>query len=564
MRPVLVSLTLVLMFSMGLGPSYAQDTPVTLYLNGKIITVDDYFSIKEAVAVRGERIIAVDSNDVIHALASDSTRIIDLAGRTVIPGLIDNHNHVVRATEYWPNDARLDGVTSRSQALIILKAKADLLASGEWLMSLGGWAESQFSDSSRDFTLDELDAVSSKRPVFIQSVYDHAYGNTVWFEAMGIPLTATMAEQRTARGLAAYAARDSKGRITGRLNGGFQMIAMAISRFPAVGAERQTQAIKTALSYLNSIGLTSIFDPGGIGIKQESYERIHSLSDGEGLTVRVFHTLNMGVPTTHEQAKMFIKRINSVKPFQGNAYFDLIAMGEIYYGPFHWDNTISPVTPTVDDIAIGKEILTAAAAGGWPVQTHAMQPKTIDYLLNVIEEINEEYPVRQLRWSITHADNISQAQFDRVRHLGMNLQMRSISVLGDRKKVLEEFGDAGYLMPPLRQIQKSSVPFGLGTDGTKAGQINPFVTLWWAVSGRALNGSVVLRDTITREEALIAHTRSNAYMMFQEAQIGAIKPGLYADMLVLDRDYLSVPEEQIKEIRPIATIVGGRIVHGQL
>jgi predicted amidohydrolase YtcJ len=179
-------------------------------------------------------------------------------------------------------------------------------------------------------------------------------------------------------------------------------------------------------------------------------------------------------------------------------------------------------------------------------------------------DINEEYPLRQLRWSITHADNIGASQIERARHLGMNLQMRSISVLGDRQPVIDKFGDAAFDMPPMRLVQDSGIPFGLGTDGTKANQIAPFVTLWWAVTGRALSGESVMRQTLTREEALIAHSRSNAYLMFQEANLGSIKPGLLADMLVLDRDYLTVPEDQIKDIRPVATIVGGRLVSGEL
>jgi hypothetical protein len=146
----------------------------------------------------------------------------------------------------------------------------------------------------------------------------------------------------------------------------------------------------------------------------------------------------------------------------------------------------------------------------------------------------------------------------------MNLQLRSISVLGNRAEVLAQFGETAYHMPPLRLVQDSGVPFGLGTDGTKAGQIDPFVTLWWAVTGRALNGETVLEETLTREEALIAHTRSNAYLMFQEGNLGALKPGLLADLLVLDRDYLSVPADEIKSIRPVATLVGGRVVHGEL
>ena len=563
MRNILVGLSALILLAL-LVNSHAQEAPDTIYFNGKIVTVDDFFSIEEAVAVRGNTIQAVGSNQEISSLKGDSTLVLDLQGRTVIPGLIDNHNHVVRATEYWPNDARLDGVTSRSKALEVLKAKADELPPGEWLMSLGGWAESQFSDSKRDFTLAELDAISTDRPVFIQSVYDHAYGNKAWFNAMGIPLSASKQEQEKAVGLASYVLRDDQGRLTGRLNGGFAMIGQAIAGFPPVAAEKQAAAIKTSMTFLNSIGLTTIYDPGGMGIKQESYERIRQMAASEGIPVRVFHTLNGDIPRRPEQAREFIERIKASKPFQGNAAIDLLAVGEIYYGPFHWDNNLNHVTPSEDDIAVGKEVLMAAAAGGWSVQTHAMQPQTIDVLLDAFEEVNQEYPMRHLRWTITHADNISPTQFERARHLGLNLQLRSTPVLGNRAAIEDKFGDASYQMPPLRQVQESGIPFGLGSDGTKANQINPFVTLWWAVSGKALNGDVVTRQTLSREEALIAHTRSNAYLLFQEMRLGTIKPGLLADMLVLDRDYLSVPVDEIKDIRPVATIVDGEIVFGEL
>ncbi|HSG65958.1 MAG TPA: amidohydrolase family protein [Gammaproteobacteria bacterium] len=546
------------------APALAQQAPDLLLLNGKIVTVDEQFSIRQAVAIRGERIVAVGDSERLRASAGPATRIVDLGGRTVIPGLIDNHNHVIRATEYWPNEARLDGVTSRADALARLAAKEAALAEGDWLMTLGGWIETQFTDSRADLTLAELDAIAPDRPAFVQAVYDHAYGNTAWFEAMGIPLVLDAASRRAATGLGARVLRDAQGRITGRLDGGFPMIALAIERFPPVPAERQTAAIRTAFGYLNGIGLTSVFDPGGLGIKQESYGRIAALANAGELTVRIFHTLSAGVPATPEEARALVERIETARPFQGSDAFDLIAMGEIYYGPFHWDNELEPRRPTAEDNAVGRAILTAAAAGGWSVQTHSMQPETIDNLLDVIASINADFPLRQLRWSVTHADNIGAPEIERVRALGMNLQLRSISVLGNRAAVFERFGDAAYHMPPLRLVQDSGVPFGLGTDGTKAGQIDPFVTLWWAVTGRALNGQVVLEETLTREEALIAHTRSNAYLMFQEGRLGALKPGLLADLLVLDRDYLTVPADEIKSIRPVATLVGGRLVHGSL
>lgn len=542
----------------------AQESPDQIFLNGKIATVDDFFSISEAVAIKGERILAVGTNEEIESLSEPSTPRTDLDGRTVIPGLIDNHNHVVRATEYWPNEARLDGVTSRSEALEILNAKAETLASGNWLMSLGGWSEAQFIDSQADFTLAELDAVAPERPAFIQSVYHHAFGNTAWFNAMGIPLNASQEEQSAAVGLAAHVVRDVSGQVTGRLNGGFPMIELALQNFPPVSSEQQIEAIKSSFAHLNSIGLTTVYDPAGVGIRRESYARLREIALDSGLTVRIYHTLGGSTPRTPQDARDLIAEIERSKPFQGNAFVDLIAVGEIYYTPFHWDNTLRPTAPESNDIAWARQILIASAQGGWSVQTHATQPETIDYLLNLVAEVNQIHPVRQLRWSITHADNINAEQLERARHLGMNIQLRSNMVMGGRTPIFEEFGDAAYDMPPLRMVQNSGVSYGLGTDGTKAAQINPFVTLWWAVTGKALNGEVIQHQTLTREEALIATTRANALLMFQEQNIGAIKPGLLADMLVLDRDYFTVPADEIKDIRPVATIVGGRIVYGSL
>lgn len=547
-------------------PLHAQQPPDMILLNGKIVTVDDFFSIQEAVAIRGERITAVGSNAVIEAMAGPATRSVDLGGRTVIPGLIDNHNHVIRATEYWPNEARLDGITSRLEALAVLEAKANALPEGEWLMSLGGWTENQFIGNKADFTLEELDEIAPGRPAFIQSTYDHAFVNTAWFVEMGIPLEAGFDERSNATGLASYVVRDEAGAATGRLNGGITMVLIATERFPEVTAERQMDAIRTAFTHLNEIGLTTVYDPAGGGIQEESYPRIHALAADNGLTVRIFHTLFGGAPSTPEGAQAIVEEINSSRPFQGDDTVDLIAIGEIYYAPFHWDSLFTPSSPTAEDLAAARSILMASAEGGWSVQTHASQPETIDTLLDVMTEINEVYPLRQLRWSITHADLVGRAQIERMRHLGMNLQMRSVSVLHQprRGRLLEEMGEAGLHVPPLRMIQESGIPWGLGTDGTKATQINPFVTLWWAVTGLALNGDTVLSETLTREEALIAHTRSNALLMFQEGNIGAIRPGLMADMLVLDRDYLTVPESEIKEILPAATMVGGRVVSGAL
>src|SRR4030095_6869722 len=152
----------------------AQQPIADLILTGgKIITVDDRFTIAQAVAIKGERIIAVGKNQDIAKLAGAATRKIDLGGKTVIPGLIDNHAHFVRVAEHWHQEMRLDGVTSRKQALRILGERVRAARPGDWIVTLGGWSEEQFTDEPRGFSLEELDRIAPDNPVVLQAVYNH-------------------------------------------------------------------------------------------------------------------------------------------------------------------------------------------------------------------------------------------------------------------------------------------------------------------------------------------------------------------------------------------------------
>jgi len=155
---------------------------------------------------------------------------------------------------------------------------------------------------------------------------------------------------------------------------------------------------------------------------------------------------------------------------------------------------------------------------------------------------------------VTHAEGLTPVQLERARRLGVTVQLRSQSVIRASRAAVA----------PLKLLAGSGLSWGLGTDGTRAAQINPFVSLWWAVTGRSLGGTQIIDEPLTREQALIAHTRSNAQLMFRENYLGSISPGLLADLLVLGRDYLTVPEDEISDIKPTATMVGGTVVYGAL
>jgi predicted amidohydrolase YtcJ len=535
--------------------------PDKVLINGKIITVDDQFSIAEALAISGTRIQAVGSNAAIRARAGQDTEIVDLGGRAVIPGLIDSHLHVIRASEHWSTQARFDAVLSRAAALERVREVVARARPGEWIYSLGGWIEEQFRDDPRGFTRAELDAIAPRNPVFLQAEYERAYVNSAYLKAVGFPVRADQAYIAAARGLAADVVRDDQGVATGVLDGGFWMVSRAIEKFPVVSPQVQNEGIRALTRDLNRLGLTSVFDPGGMGIQPQSYERFRDMASRGELTVRVFHTLSPELTGSGEkQVAAVISALEKQRPFQGDDYFDLLALGEVYYRDFHFDSMTHTVQPGPAEIDAARRILTAAAQHGWQVQTHATHPTTMKNLFDLMEEINAVHPLRQLRWSITHADSIDATSLERARALGMNIQLRSTPVIGGMDEAAEMYGERLLDMPPLRLVQDSGVTFGLTTDGTKASQINPFVTLWWAVSGKKLDGRTITRQTLTRQEALIAHTRSNALMMFQESRSGALKPGLLADLVVLDRDYLTVPVDEIAAIKPVATMVGGAFV----
>jgi hypothetical protein len=215
---------------------------------------------------------------------------------------------------------------------------------------------------------------------------------------------------------------------------------------------------------------------------------------------------------------------------------------------------------SADDLVQWRRIATEIAKAGLPLHVHAELEDTIDAMLDQIEAVNKEYPVKNLRWTLAHVNRLNASHLARMRELGLYAAVHPWAVINGAIQH-RIFGDSGYDMPALRTIQESGVMWGLGSDGNRANQILPFTTLWWAVTGKMVGGMKVLRQTISREDALIAHTRRNAFFVFQEDSLGSIQPGRLADLVVLDRDYLTIPEDEIKDISPVMTMVGGRIVY---
>ena len=460
--------------------------------------------------------------------------------------------HLLRGAETWMNELRWDGVYSRKQAIDMIRARAKQVGSGQWVFNIGGWAHQQFTDDPRPFTREELDRIAPDNPVALQESYYQVFLNSRGMEAFGIaPNKADPPEL-----VKGSVMRDASGNPTGIIKGDIAATRPIAAKMPHVPPEELEASATALVRDMNRAGLTSF---GVAGCNTDVRDIFEKWKEQGRLNVRAF-CIGGAAAGTPEQADKSIQQIAKMKLFQGDDYIDNIFFGESVYGPLH--DPMFAVTPKLlpDQLAQWRRMAMAIAAAGLSLHVHVELHDTIDAFLDQIDAVNKEHPIKNLRWVLVHVNQINAAQLERMKNFGMYAAVSPWAVINGGI-MHEEFGDGAFDMPPLATIQNSGILWGLGTDATAANQYLPFTTLYFAVTGKMAGGLKVIRQTVSREDALIAHTRNNAFFVFQEDNLGAIQPGKLADLLVLDRDYLTIPADQIKDIKPVLTMVGGRIVY---
>jgi predicted amidohydrolase YtcJ len=519
--------------------------------NGKIITVDERFTIAQAVAIRGERIVATGTNQDIGRLGGPNTRRIDLKGKSVTPGLIDNHMHLLRAGNTWLLELRFDGVDSRKHAIEMVKARAKAVGAGGWVFNIGGWAHQQFADDPKPFTRDELDQIAPDNPVALQESYYQVFLNSRALKAFGIEPNMPDPSDFVKGSIM----RDAGGKPTGVIKGDIAATRPVAARMPKIPPDQLEASSLALVKDMNRAGLTSF---GVAGCNADVLDIFQKWKAQDRLNVRVY-CIGGAAAGTPDAVDRSVQQIAQMKLFQGDNFVDNVFFGESVYTPLHDPMFALKSNPSPDQLAQWRRMATAIAKAGLPLHVHAELHDTIDAFLDQIEAVNKEYPIRNLRWTLAHINQINAPQLERMKKLGMYAAVHPWAVINGAI-MHEGFGDGAFDMPPLATIQSSGIMWGFGTDATAANQYLPFTTLYFAVTGKMAGGTKVIRQTISREDALIAHTRRNAFFVFQEDNLGSIQPGKLADLLVLDRDYLTIPADQIKDIKPVMTIVGGRVV----
>lgn len=532
--------------------------PDVIFVNGKITTLDKKHPEVSAIALGNGKVVAIGSDREVRAVAGPKTEVIDLNGRRVIPGLNDSHLHLIRGGLNYNMELRWDGVRSLADALAMLKVQAARTPAPQWVRVVGGWSEFQFKER-RMPTLAEINAAAPNTPVFILHLYDRAMLNAAALRAAGI----TKESPDPAGG---RIERDAKGNPTGMLiaEPNAMILYSTLAKGPKLPIEDQVNSTRHFMRELNRLGVTSCIDAGG-GFQNypDDYQVIERLHKAGQMTVRIAYNLFTQKPGG--ELADFQKWTGMVKPYSGDGYFRHNGAGEmLVFSAADFEDFLQPRPDMPEKMEKELEgVVRHLVEQRWPFRLHATYDETIDRALDVFEAVNGHTAFSGLRWFFDHAETVTDRNLERIKKLGGGIAVQHRMAFQGEYFVDRYGKEAAKNSPPLRRMLDMGVPVGGGTDATRVASYNPFVSLYWLATGKTVGGLSLYgnRNILGREEALRLWTTGSAYKSSEEDVKGSLSPGMYADLAVLSNDFMSIPDEAIKDIVSVLTVVGGKIVY---
>ena len=550
-----------------------NDAPADLILHhGKIVTVDAKFSIQEAIAIRRERIVAVGSNADVLKLKGEKTKLVDLAGKTVLPGLIDSHTHPTDAcmVEF---DHPIPEMESIADVLKYIEARAKASSPGEWIVVrqvfITRLKEQRYPSKA------ELDKAAPHNPVL------YATGPDASVNTQALTLSKIDKDFKVTDGGAGHAEKDSvTGEPTGILRNCTRYVKSQPSGRQATEADRVEHLLQLFRDY-QSVGLTGIVDrnasPGAI-------ERYRKLRDAGKLPIRVAVSHQMDTLGATEEIQKNIRNVAANPLCQGDAMLRIIGIktfldGGMLTGSAYMRQPwgVSKIY-AIDDPAyrgllfIPKDKLAAivrtTVESKLQFTAHSVGDGAVHALLDAYEEVNKTTPIQSTRPCITHSNFMSPEAIARCKQLGVAVDIQPAWLYLDTRTLTAQFGNERLRwFQPLKSLFENGVLAGGGSDHMqKIGSLrsvnpyNPFLGMWTTITRRAkwYDGRLHPEEALTREQAIRFYTINNAKLMFLEEQTGSLEPGKLADLVVLDRDILTCPEDEIRDIKCLQTYVGGR------
>src|SRR6266849_6472125 len=529
----------------------------TILHNARIAT-NQVPSFVEAVAISAGKISAAGNDDEILRLRETRTQVIDANGRTVIPGLNDSHMHPIRGGLNYNMELRWDGVPSLADALRMLKEQAARTPAPQWVRVVGGWTEFQFAER-RMPTLDEINEAAPDTPVFVLHLYDRALLNRAALRAVGYDKNAPDFP-------AGEVQRDSRGNPTGLLiaKPNANILYSTLAKGPKLSREDQLNSSRLFFRELNRFGLTSVIDAGG-GFQNypDDYGVVNELHRNGELSIRLAYNLFTQKPK--QELSDFQNWTKMTKPGAGDDFYRVNGAGEnLVFTAADFEGFLQPrpdMLPVMESEL--KAVIRHLVENRWPFRLHTTYNETIERALSVYEEVNREIPFDGLHWFFDHCETISDRNIERVKALGGGIAVQDRMAFQGEYFIDRYGAKQARRTPPIRRMLELGVPVGAGTDATRVSSYNPFVSLYWLITGKTIGGTALYQEDnrIERTEALRLYTVGSSWFSSEDGKKGSLAPGQLADLAVLSADYFSIPEDEIKRLESVLTIVGGKIVY---
>jgi predicted amidohydrolase YtcJ len=534
----------------------ADAPPDLIVHNAKVTTLQSDRPEVQAFAVRGEKVTAFGEDAEIMRLCASNTRLVDAGGRRVIPGLNDSHFHLARGGRDYNLELRWDGVESLQRGLQMIAEQALRTPSGQWVRVVGGWSPYQFKEK-RMPTVAELNAAAPETPVYVLFAYSEGLLNKAGVAALG-----WRADTKPPEG-GSYEFVDG-GAILRKPAAAYT----PIGKLPPLSAEDQVNSTQHFFRELNRFGLTSALDAGATNLPYpDDYQALAKLAARPAFPIRVSNLLFAQRPGIERE---FYEKLSvEEKPNVNRAASRL--NGYVFEGAGEvlvWSSTdfedFMAARPELNPQMEREltEVTRLVAQKQWPIRQHATYDQSISRILDVFEPIFHETGYRA-RWGIDHAETITPRNIARIKAMGGAIAIQDRMAFAGEYFVERYGAEAAAHAPPIRQMLDAALTVGAGTDATRVASYNPWISLYWMVTGRTVGGMQLAspENRLSREEALRLYTIGSAWFSGEDEVKGRIAPGQLADFAILSADYMTVPEEQIRRIESVLTVTGGDVVY---
>jgi predicted amidohydrolase YtcJ len=532
-------------------------TADTILTGGKIVTVDAKGTIAEAIAIRNGKILAVGTAGDVKTLSGPHTKTISLGGRTVIPGLIDSHIHAIRAGLAYASTLDWSGIKNIKEALETIHEAAHDSPPGSWIMVLGGWNKDQLAER-RAPTAKELQQAAPDHPVYVQHLYNFAVLSPLAMNVLKITAESKLPPNGKVE-------LDSSGMPTGVITAGGSVptLARIVGRLPKPTRKDQIAGTRKFFRALNQSAVTGIIDEVGGGLTAQLYRPLFDVWRNGQLTVRVRFDI-MSQKRGHEVSETESK-MRMIPPRWGDEWLRNLGIGESPIRGMHDGsvNAVKPFTPKPEAKQALLDLATWAAANGYTMHLHASRNSSAEAILDIFEQVNKVHPITNLRWAIVHIEDATDSTLSRMKALGMGYAVQDRLYFGGNDYIKAHGKQVARRAPPIMAAIHAGLVVGAGTDSIAVSPYNAFISLHWLLTGKTLTGQLTRGpDQLpSRLEALKMYTWNSAWLSFDENERGSLERGKLADLAVLDRDYLTVPVDDIPKIQSQLTMVGGGIVY---